>query len=499
MREQHLFTKLFESVCEFIQGSSKQRSARRLDLEPLGERIVPTTFWWTSQGDGTSWKDPANWGATMYPGMGGVTTDSAIINDIGGPVPGGTTAPTTGVHVDMPDPVTLRSLTFNANASNADSINFHSNVTLTNGGSFTDANENRDNSRNSAIWFSGDNSVFRIAGGTFTYTAGNFMSQTPTMKNLNVDAGATLRNDGAVNTSQLLLVNLTVSNAGTWELANQSKIAIGSASPSITIQPGGTMSLIAPNDHGIVRQTGTDNYIAIDDQGTVQRGPAAAGCYGIDACIHVSNGGQLSMGTNCTIAFYGKTGDANAGTGNRGGGVFMEGSTSGVTLSPSATLQCDFGYQQNSGTLICLGDVWQPGATVWTIDTAYQGGNVTINGGTVYVGTPFGDYGNLKLHTQNLGSQLFGIFEWDHGTIYIGALDDTQGHQSSVTADFTVKISNPDGKNNPPVMTTRYTGTDPIDVIISRTGTILDVVHPAPANYTGATTAEQAHYTLTHN
>jgi hypothetical protein len=195
----------------------------------------------------------------------------------------------------MPDDVTLSKLIVAGDKNKADSVSFGGNLTLTNGGSFTDANENANMVGNTYLAFTSPNKSMTVTGGTFAWTAGNITSGTQsTLIPLNINSSATLNCNGALNTGQLLGVNLNIGNSGTWQLNNTSNFVLSSFPPSITINSGGTMSITANNSNGITRSTITDPWTAIDDKGVIMvNEPSPINSYGIDACVHV-DGGTLS-------------------------------------------------------------------------------------------------------------------------------------------------------------------------------------------------------------
>jgi hypothetical protein len=199
-------------------------------------------------------------------------------------------------------------------------------------------------------------------------------------------------------------------------------------------------------------------------------------------------GQSLTLFASNSLYLTGKTGDSIIGDKNRGVGVFMDGSGAVINMNSSSELECDYGYQQDNGTLNCIGQ-----NSSWYIDVSPQNGSVLLNGGTVKVGTNAADYGWLRLQTNSTTG--IGSVRWKGGTIFIGSKDNSASDQSQIVTDNSFTLVN--AVNNQLTMTTAYSGSAAINVISA--GSVKDDWNGAvaPAGFGGSVTGDGAFYTIT--
>jgi hypothetical protein len=384
---------------------------RKLDLEELSERVVPSTYNWTGAADQQTWNLAGNWqsadGAT-FPQAG----DTANLNA------------TNNVITTAAAGQTIATLNVNPNFTGVLQLMGHFKVTA--GGTLSS------NGQITSDWTgpAGGDANFELGGGTFTWKYGQIESSTPILGTLQVDNGAFLTcTEGGFYLGQ----NLDVKSLGTWQLMNTNNSFVivrytqnnNSVLPTLTIESGGTMQVSVDNGNvngvpnGIVRgDPVNDPWVAIDVQGTLQKsgGNRVAG-YGIDEPLWVDGG---SINVFDKIMFSGYTGTNFPPTGTRGSSVFVSGSTAEIDLQINSDLVAQQGFLMTAGGLWCRGDTLnETHDTSWNIESPLL---AVIRGGTVNVGD-----------STSIGKLTFSAgLEWDAGTVNLQYLDTSTNKLSEI-------------------------------------------------------------------
>jgi hypothetical protein len=388
----------FEEYGSWIGSSPPHLNNRSVQLcvEALERRDCPSTTWtYTNADSNNSWNDANNWtnnsggAVTGTPGSGGRTDDIVELGNMGGA--------NANINLDTAAGITIGQL--NIRSGYSSEVRLEQPLTITSS-SVMDGT--------GYLWSDNAANTITLTGGTFSVDAGSYM-----------DFGKSAANPTAVVKSTIFLQggNMSFFN-DTNTIFEGYDIKVDTArSSSDTLLFQNTSPIIQWNSAQITigwDEGSNSTYRSIEDSGTVS--VVNSGSFVMDAPIHVTGSGVLTVSASSTVEFAGFTGTKGTSTGTRGESLYMDGGT--INLWSGAILIDTYGYQQDNGTLSCntVGGAATPAS--WQIfpgTSSTNSADFTMNGGTIQLGDNNADWGYLSI---GCGTSQFC---WYTGTIALGA------------------------------------------------------------------------------